>query len=396
MLAYDLAKISLKQIYRNKRRYKSVIIGISLGIAGLVTVITMGDSVESDLGRNLELLGSITIVKASWDTEKTSQWHKGQYYQKDVDDLRKLPGARYVSPIVWSWGYLFGRVRNLCVGRLMGIEANFFDTIYFPVSTGRRITEEDTRKMASVCVLGKNIRQYLFGNSQPVGENISIGGNMFSVVGVIGGMEDPMFDDTVLIPISVARSRFAHMYEIRDVYVRAVNWDVVPSLQQDIFQVLSRNQPTFADTMEVRSFPERVKVVQSAVLLVKLFLYASLCVTLILGGLGITSVMLAAVQERTTEIGLRKAVGATDGMIMTQFLLESVLISVSGATIGLVIGFVSVESLEKTFQTVPDNQVFCASLVGGALFGLVLGIVSGMMPARKASRLDAAEAMSFE
>jgi putative ABC transport system permease protein len=396
MLAYDLAKISLKQIYRNKRRYKSVIIGISLGIAGLVTVITMGDSVESDLGRNLELLGSVTIVKASWDTEKASQWHKGQYYQKDVDDLRKLPGARFVSPIVWSWGYLFGRARNLCVGRLMGIEANFFETIYFPVSVGRRITEEDARKMASVCVLGRNIRQHLFGTTQPVGENISIGGNMFSVVGVIGGMEDPMFDDTVLIPLSVARSRFAAMYEIRDVYVRAVNWDIVPSLQQEIFQVLSRNQPTFADSMEVRAFPERIKTVQSAVLLVKLFLYASLCVTLILGGLGITSVMLAAVRERTTEIGLRKAVGATDRMIMSQFLMESVLISVSGATIGLVIGFVSIESLEKIFQTVPDARVFYASLVGGAVFGLVLGIISGMMPARKASRLDAAEAMSFE
>lgn len=396
MLAYDLAIISLKQIYRNKRRYKSVLIGISLGIAGLVTVITMGDAVESDLARNLELLGSVTIVKATWDTDKMSQWHKGQYYQKDVDDLRKLPGARFVSPIVWSWGYLFGRVRNFAGGRLMGVEPNFFDTIYFRVPLGRRITEEDTRKMASVCVLGKNIRQALFGNSEPVGESISVGGDMFLVVGVIDGMEDPMFDDSVLIPISVARSRFAAMYEIRDVYVRAVNWDIVPTLQKQMFQVLSRNQPTFADTMEVRAFPERIKTVQAAVLLVKLFLYASLCVTLILGGLGITSVMLAAVRERTTEIGLRKAVGATDRMIMSQFLLESVLISFSGATIGLAIGFLSVESLEKTFQTVPDTQVFYASLVGGALFGLVLGIVSGMMPARKASRLDAAEAMSFE
>ncbi len=139
--------------------------------------------------------------------------------------------------------------------------------------------------------------------------------------------------------------------------------------------------------MEVRAFPERIKTVQAAVLLVKLFLYASLCVTLILGGLGITSVMLAAVQERTTEIGLRKAVGATDGMIMSQFLMESVLISVSGATIGLVIGILCVQSLERTFQTVPDVRVFYASLAGGVLFGLALGFISGMLPARKAADL---------
>ncbi len=91
--------------------------------------------------------------------------------------------------------------------------------------------------MASVCVLGKNIRQALFGKAQPVGESISIGGSMFSVVGLIDGMEDPMFDDSVLIRLSVARSRFAHMYEIRDVYVRAVNWDIVPTLQQQIFDI---------------------------------------------------------------------------------------------------------------------------------------------------------------
>jgi putative ABC transport system permease protein len=116
----------------------------------------------------------------------------------------------------------------------------------------------------------------------------------------------------------------------------------------------------------------------------------------LLGGLGITSVMLAAVRERTTEIGLRKAVGATDGMIMSQFLMEAVGISLLGAGLGIVLGVISVQVLEKVFNTVPSYSVLIASLFGGLLFGVLLGMISGLMPARRASSLDAADAMRFE
>jgi putative ABC transport system permease protein len=397
MLIYDLTRISLKQIYRNKRRYKSVIIGISLGIAGLVTIITMGQSVESDLSRNLELLGSTTIIKATWDTEKMTQWHNGQYYQNDVDELRQLPGCRFVSPIVWTWAYTFSRDRTKIQGRLMGVESNFFDAVHLPVETGQIIGDNDLRRMSSVCVLGRQIKNSLFKSDEnPVGSSIFIDGNMFTVIGILGGIEDPLFDETILIPFTVARSRFAYMYEIKDIYVRAVNWDIVGQLQQQIYELLLRNRPTMSDSVEVRSFPERIQTVQRAVLLVKVFLYFALLVTLVLGGLGITNVMLAAVQERTTEIGLRKAVGATDKMIMSQFLLESVCISFTGAIIGILCGYLLVEWLIRIFQTMPDQEVFYASLAGGVLFSVILGITSGLLPARKASQLDAAEAMSFE
>ncbi|HMK36770.1 MAG TPA: FtsX-like permease family protein, partial [Desulfomonilaceae bacterium] len=138
------------------------------------------------------------------------------------------------------------------------------------------------------------------------------------------------------------------------------------------------------------------KTIQNAVLLVKLFLYAALAVTLLLGGLGITNVMLAAVRERTTEIGLRKAVGATESMIMSQFLLEAVSISLVGAVCGIAFGSASVEILKKVFGTVPNYSVFILSLVCGVGFAGLLGVASGFMPAMRASSLDAAEAMRFE
>ncbi len=396
MFLEDLATVSLKQIYRNRRRYKSVIIGISVGIAGIIVVLTMGDSVEQNLGQNLELLGSATIVKASFDFTKSKRKHGGQYFPKDIEDIKKLPGVKSVSPTVLSFP-TFSYKLNKIGGRLMGVEENFFDTIHIPMARGRRINSDDVAWFSSVCVVGDEIVRTLFPDDEdPLGKKLFIGGHLFRIVGIIGGVEDPSFLNTIIIPISVARSRFADMYDVRNIYVRAINWDAVSQLHKDLLKLLMANQPGYAESMDVRSFPERIKTIQHAVLLVKVFLYSSLMVTVILGGIGIMNVMLSAVRERTKEIGLRKSVGATEKMILSQFLFESISISLTGALLGILLGFVSVQILKGVFQTSPAYGVFALSVLGGVLFGVMLGIASGILPAVKASRLDPAESMRFE
>ncbi len=391
-------RLSIRQIYRNKRRYKGVVIGIALGLAGLVTVLTMGDSVESDLGSNLELLGAATILKATWDFDRSERWHHGSYSQKDIDDLRQLPGVAGVTPIVWSGAAVasYGMIKAEGV-RLLGVEPAFHWICYIPVASGRPISVEDVTSRKSVCVIGQNLIKKLFNGSPDVlGKRISISGHQFLIVGIIGGVEDVSNPDTILVPISVARSRYSHMYHIRDIYVRAENWDVVKTVHEQALNVLIRNQPAYADAITVIYYPETLKTIQRTVLIVKMFLYAALGVTLLLAGLGITNVMLAAVRERTTEIGLRKAVGATDRMIMSQFLMEAVGISLLGAGVGILLGFISVEVLERIFDMAPSYRVFLASLFGGIVLGIILGMISGLIPAKKASRLDAADAMRFE
>lgn len=397
MFSSDLFRVALRQVYRNKRRYNGVLLGISLGLAGLVTILTVGDSVETDLGQNLEMLGSATIVKASWDFDRAVKWHHGQYFPKDVLDVRKLPGVIGASPAVWNYLPFSHNNNKVGSGRIMGVDPSFFDTIFMPVSPGRKFVDNDITYRKSVCIVGTNISKRLFNkDEQPLGKEIFVGGHTFQVIGLIGGVEDPLFLDTILIPITVARSRFVAMYKIRDIYIRAANWDIVTTVQHSVYNLLTRNQPGYADAIQVLHYPEALKTVKNAILLVKLFLYAAAVVTLLLGGLGITSVMLAAVRERTTEIGLRKAVGATDRMIMSQFLLESVCISLLGVAIGSLVGLVTINVLEKVFHIVPAYKVLVASLAGGVLFGVALGIISGIMPAGKASKLDAADAMRFE
>jgi len=397
MLASDLIEISLRQLNRNRRRYRGVIIGIALGIAGLVTVFTMGDSVESDLANNLEVLGSATVLKATWDYDRSTRWHHGQYYPKDIEDLLKLPYVRSASAVVWRVNQTVSRNNKKMISRVMGVEPSFFPTIHIPVPNGRTLTSEDVENRRSVCVVGQTITKTLFPKGEdPIGKELFVEGAMFRIVGEIGGVEDKAFLETVLVPLSVARSRYPELYELKDIYVRAINWDVVGDLHRDMLNLLRKNHPGYGDALTVKYFPERIQTIQNAIMLLKLFIYASLVVTLILGGLGITNVMLGAVRERTKEIGLRKAVGATEDMIMKQFLLESVTISVMGAGIGMLTGFISVECLKRVLETVPAYSVFVASLIGGVIFGILLGIVSGYLPARKASRLDASEAMRFE
>ncbi len=396
MLFSDLLKMSTLQIYRKKRRYKSVLAGIALGIAGLVTVLTMGDSVESDLGYNLELLGSATIIKAAWDFDRSNRWHHGQYFEKDVEDLRRIPGVRSVSAIVWTGQTVTANNRKFNL-RLMGVDSGFFDTIHLPMAHGRRLSDTDVNNRRSNCVIGKKIIENLYPDDPaPIDKYLSIAGQLFKIVGIIGGVEDPSFLDSVLIPFPVARSRFNNMYSIKDIYIRAENWNMVDSVRRQAESALKSNQPGYADAMNIQSYPERIKTIQHAVLLVKLFLYAALGVTLILAGLGITNVMLSAVRERTTEIGLRKAVGATEGMIMSQFLFESILISLIGATIGILLGSMSIEGLKTVFGTEPNYRVLLESLIGGVIFAFLLGTLSGYLPAKRASRLDPAEAMRFE
>jgi putative ABC transport system permease protein len=397
MVFADLLSISFRQIVRNKRRYHGLVAVIAVGISGLVVVASMGNAIEEKIGTNLELLARATILEAGWDFEKRTRWHHGEFRVSDVYDLESLRWTGAATAFVTKDDRIFCRRDVRAQGRLMGVEGNFFATFHIGVSQGREIEASDVAGSKQVCVLGRSLVPELFPDSHtPLGESILIEGLTCVVVGVLGGVEDREYDSTVLVPISVARAHLFFGEKISGIYVRAKNWHVVAELRDLVVNVLKRNHPAYAGTLEIQYYPEKLRTIQRMEFLVKLLLYSGLFASLALGGLGIANLMLVAVQERTAEIGLRKALGATEEEILTQFLIEAAAISLMGSLAGLMAGLTLIGIMALGLDMVPHYGIMALAAGAAPVIGICLGILAGLVPALKASRLDPVEAMRFE
>ncbi len=391
----DLLIMCWRLALRNRRRYKAVMIGIAMGTAGLIIIQTMGDSVEKKMGEHLELLGEATVMKAYWEINEDNL-HPGQFYMRDVRKLRELPYLTAVAPVVslpqvdsifrrteWSPG-------------LAGVDQEYWLTQTPTLLKGRLIGPSDVVGRKNVCVLGKEVVKYLFGDADPIGQQLSVTNLHFEVIGTLGGIQHSDIERSIFIPLSTAQKLFRGLYHIQVIWMRVDNWNAVEKARNEVLEILNKAHPGYEEGIRVLHYPQRVNKVRSTVYLVKLFVYAALGVTLLLGGLGITSVMLAAVQDRTREIGLRKALGARQGIILLQFLLEAVLISVFAGFLGALLGFVTVEALKGPLGVDVSTRMVLMSVAGGLLFTLALGVLSGLYPSVRASRLDSVTAMRFE
>jgi len=397
MVFADLLDISFRQILRDKTRYHGVLVVIALGIAGLIVVPTMGNAIEDKISINLELLARSTIIEAGWDFEKRTRWHQGEFRLSDVDDLGRLPLTSAVTAFVKTPDQTFYRQDVRARGRVMGVEGNFFSTFHIGVSQGRVLVDSDIAATQPACVLGRRIVRELFSDtSSPVGKSIFVDGLRCTVVGVLGGVEDRDYDSTILVPISLARANYFPGEKISGIFVRAKNWHVVEELRSRIIEVLTKNHPAYAETLEIQYYPEKIRTIHRMEFLVKLLLYYGLISTLALGGLGITNLMLAAVQERTSEIGLRKALGATDKEVLAQFLTEGAAMSLIGTVIGIVLALATIGIIGVGLYMPPQYGTMVLAAVISILIGIPLGVIAGLVPARKASLLDPVEAMRFE
>jgi putative ABC transport system permease protein len=279
---------------------------------------------------------------------------------------------------------------------IMGVDQAYWTTQTPHVLHGRLIGPSDVVGRRKVCVLGQDVIRYLFNVPNPVGKELRVGEIGFTVVGVLGGIQHTEIRRSIFVPITTGQDLFGGLYWIREMYVRADDWNKVHGVREEILRVLKKKHRGYEEGIRVEHYPQRINTVMITVSIVKLFVYAAIVVTFLLGKVGLTSVMLAAVQDRTREIGLRKALGAREEIIMAQFLTESVLISLISGGIGVIIGLAAVQILRGPLQVEVSGYVMSSSILLDLMFTLSIGIIAGLYPSLKASRLDPVSAMRFE
>ncbi|MFH1091145.1 MAG: ABC transporter permease [Pseudomonadota bacterium] len=397
MFFYDLLRVSLRQIVRQRLRNAGVVLSIALGTAGLITIITMGGEVKNNLNQDLELLGGATRIKAYFETQPENeiisrpQWFR----QHTVEALRRLSGVTGVSLLVLTRqgtvSTLRDRIKSLNV---VGVDEYFWSVNSFSPKRGRFFGAEEVAQRQRVCVLGEDLVKDLFKDQESVGRYLSLNDDLYQVIGVLGGLGVGDRTNWVFLPFTTAQDRIQGMRPPEIVYLRCRNWDDVEPVAAAIPLVVKANQPD--DGLKVDVSWERLEKVKSTSWWIEMFVYLAIAATLGLGGFGIWNTMMVAVRARTREIGLKKAMGAEDRDILAQFLTESLCLSLGSALLGVVLGRAGVEIVAGMLHIRPPEQLFFNCVIMGLAFALILGLTAGLSPSIKASRMEVVSAVKYE
>lgn len=261
---------------------------------------------------------------------------------------------------------------------------------------GRLIDDTDVGPGYTCCVLGERVAADLFGDANPLGKTIQIDNASITVVGVLGGIQGADTLRSVFIPLTTARRRFQEMYSIKQLRIRVDHWKEVETVVETVRSVLTIVHSGHEGGLRVTYYPERIRRVQETVDLVKTLIYLVCFAVIALGGFGAAYLMLASVDERTREIGLKKALGGSDVFVMVEFILEALILCVFGGLAGVSVAFVVCAALKTVMGFDIDVALLVISSCGGLAATVVIGLLSGAYPAAKASGMNPAAAMRFE
>ena len=394
-MIYQSFKMAVKAIAGNKMRSFLTILGVVIGVVAIVVLVSIGQGANSSVVESIEGMGT-NLITANINARRMNPI--------DLDSLNELAqneAISYVAPISSVSGTVKAGTTTYDDGVVQGTTPGYESIRNWTVAEGRFLQQPDIDNRSFVAVIGSEAATEMYGTTHAVGETFSLNGYTITVVGVleaVGSSASGSNDNQILIPFTLAQ-RLSNQTSISSFYVSAASSAQVEQAQAAVESYLEKafenyNTRSFGTQYSVFNQTEMLSTLSETTNTLTLMLGGIAAISLLVGGIGIMNIMLVSVSERTREIGIRKAIGAARGNILTQFLIESLVVSLMGGLLGLVISVVAVKALAPVLQmtlTIPVNVAWMA-----IAFSVFIGVVFGMYPANKASKLRPIQALHYE
>lgn len=397
--------MAFSALMANKMRSLLTMLGIIIGVGAVIAMVSIGMGVRNNIQQSIASLGSNMLIVMPGAENRTGvrggAGSKTTLEDEDADAIKaKIGGIDNVSAMVsGSYQVVFGN--SNWKTSVQGVSPDYMDIRSLEVESGIFITEHDMVKRNRVAVIGSTVSENLFGGSNPVGQNIRIDNQPFKIIGVLKKKGQSSMgqdqDDVIIVPMTTAQERMLGINYVHSINVQVSSPDIMDEVQEDI-ETLLRQRHHIAkgqeDDFNVRNLTSLMETMDSTTAMITMLLGAVAGISLLVGGIGIMNIMMVSVTERTREIGIRKALGATFRNIMMQFLIESVVIGIIGGVIGIFMGCTLSIAVAEFFNF--NTVITLLPIAVSFSFAVGTGLFFGIYPARKAAKLDPIEALRYE